>query len=56
MGETQMQGERGTSMQIMDIYSRVETRPLALAVLGVDILKHVGGTSRIMGKWKRVEL
>jgi len=29
---------------------------LALAVLGIDTLKHVGGIRGIMGKWKWVEL
>ena len=35
----------------------VETKPpLALAVLAIDTLKHVGGIRGIMGKWKGVEL
>jgi hypothetical protein len=34
----------------------VEIKPAALAVLGVDTIKHVGRIRGIMGKWKRIEL
>jgi hypothetical protein len=47
-------GDKGGGACRYGIFT-VDTKP-ALAVLGIDTLKHVGGIRGIMGKWKWVEL
>jgi hypothetical protein len=47
-------GDKGGGACRYGIFT-VDTK-LALAVLGIDTLKHVGGIRGIMGKWKWIEL